>query len=199
MNINLISVGENPPHDVNVIIEVPMGSEPVKYELDKDSGALYVDRFLHTAMYYPANYGFIPHTLCGDGDPIDVMVVGRNPVVPGCIVRCRPVGVMLMEDEKGTDEKILAVPHDKLHPYYEDVTGYRDLPKILLDQVAHFFTHYKDLEKDKWAKVARWGGPDEAARMIEASMKLADEHNVGPTRAKATAERILASREADAE
>lgn len=199
MNINLISVGENPPHDVNVIIEVPMGSEPVKYELDKDSGALYVDRFLHTAMYYPANYGFIPHTLCGDGDPIDVMVVGRNPVVPGCIVRCRPVGVMLMEDEKGTDEKILAVPHDKLHPYYEDVTGYRDLPKILLDQIAHFFTHYKDLEKDKWAKVARWGGPDEAARMIEASMKLADEHNVGPARAKATAERILASREADAE
>lgn len=199
MNINLISVGENPPHDVNVIIEVPMGAEPVKYELDKDSGALYVDRFLHTAMYYPANYGFIPHTLCGDGDPIDVMVVGRNPVVPGCVVRCRPVGVMLMEDEKGTDEKILAVPHDKLHPYYEDVTGYRDLPKILLEQIAHFFTHYKDLEKDKWAKVARWGGPDEAARMIEASMKLADEQNVGPARAKATAERILASREADAE
>ncbi len=199
MNINLVTCGVNPPHDINVIIEVPLGADPVKYELDKDSGALYVDRFLHTAMVYPANYGFIPHTLCGDGDPIDVLVVGQVPVVPGCIVRSRPVGVMLMEDESGQDEKILAVPHDKLHPYYEDITGYRDLPQILLDQIAHFFTHYKDLEKDKWAKVARWGSPDEAARMIEASMKLADEKGCGPARAAATAERILASREADAE
>lgn len=199
MNINLVTCGENPPHDINVIIEVPLGADPVKYELDKDSGALYVDRFLHTSMVYPANYGFIPHTLCGDGDPIDVLVVGQVPVVPGCIVRSRPVGVMLMEDESGEDEKILAVPHDKLHPYYEDVTGYRDLPQILLDQIAHFFTHYKDLEKDKWAKVARWGSPDEAARMIEQSMARADEKGCGPRRAAATAERVLASREADAE
>ncbi|MCR9219305.1 MAG: inorganic diphosphatase [Alphaproteobacteria bacterium] len=194
MNINMISVGENPPHDVNVVIEVPLGADPVKYELDKESGALFVDRFLHTAMFYPANYGFIPHTLCGDGDPIDVMVLGRNPVVPGCIVRSRPVGVMMMEDEKGQDEKILAVPHDSLHPYYDDVTGYRDLPKILLEQIAHFFTHYKDLEKDKWAKVARWGGPDEAARLIDASVLLADEKGCGPKAAAEAAAAIRASR-----
>ncbi|MBO6834981.1 MAG: inorganic diphosphatase [Alphaproteobacteria bacterium] len=170
MRVDSIPVGENPPWDVNVIIEVPIGADPVKYELDKESGALYVDRFLHTAMFYPANYGFIPHTLCGDGDPIDVLVVGRVPVVPGAIVRSRPVGVMIMEDEGGMDEKIIAVPHDKLHSYYEDVSSYRDLPKILIDQIAHFFTHYKDLEKGKWAKIARWGEAGEAAKLIEDSM-----------------------------
>jgi len=173
MDVNKIPIGKNPPWDINVIIEVPVGADPVKYELDKGSGAMYVDRFLHTAMFYPANYGFIPHTLCGDGDPTDVLVVSRNPVVPGAVVRCRPVGVMIMEDEAGQDEKILAVPHDKLHPYYNNVSSFRDLPEILLEQIAHFFTHYKDLEKDKWAKVVRWGEAGEANKLIEEAITAA--------------------------
>lgn len=166
MDISKIPVGHNPPWDVNVIIEVSLGSDPVKYEFDKASGAIYVDRFLHTAMFYPANYGFIPHTLSGDGDPCDVLVVGRVPVVPGAVVRSRPVGVLMMEDEAGQDEKILSVPIDKLHPYYTDVGSYRNLPEVLLDQIAHFFAHYKDLEPGKWAKVLRWGEPDEANKLI---------------------------------
>ena len=166
MDISKISIGKNPPWDVNVIIEVPLGGEPVKYELDKASGAMFVDRFLHTSMRYPCNYGFIPHTLSGDGDPCDVLVVGRVPVVPGAIVRSRPVGVLMMEDEAGQDEKILSVPIDKLHPYYTDVGSYRNLPEVLLDQIAHFFAHYKDLEPNKWAKVLRWGEADEACRLI---------------------------------
>jgi len=170
MLIDKIPVGKNPPWDVNVIIEVPLGADPVKYELDKESGAMYVDRFLHTAMFYPANYGFIPHTLCGDGDPIDVLVVGRVPVVPGAVVRSRPVGVLIMEDEGGQDEKIIAVPHDKLHPYYDNITNYRDLRKVLLDQIAHFFSHYKDLESGKWAKISGWGDAAQSAQMIEASI-----------------------------
>lgn len=170
MDLSKIPLGKNPPWDINVVIEVPLGADPVKYELDKDSGALFVDRFLHTSMHYPANYGFVPHTLCGDGDPLDVLIVARVPVVPGAVVRCRPVGVMFMEDEGGMDEKILAVPHDKLHPYYNEITSYRDLPKILVDQIGHFFTHYKDLEKDKWARVDRWGEAEEAARVIEESI-----------------------------
>ena len=167
MDIKKIPVGDNPPWDVNVIIEVALGSDPVKYEFDKESGAMFVDRFLHTAMFYPANYGFIPHTLSGDGDPCDVLVAGRVPVAPGAVVRSRPVGVLMMEDESGIDEKILAVPVDQLHPYFTDVVSYRDLPEILRDQIAHFFTHYKDLEKNKWAKVSRWGEAEEATRLIE--------------------------------
>ena len=167
MDITKIPVGENPPYDINVIIEVPIGADPVKYELDKDSGAMYVDRFLHTAMFYPANYGFIPHTLCGDGDPTDVLVVSNLPVVPGAVVRSRPVGVMIMEDEAGMDEKIIAVPHDTLHPYYNNISSYRDLRQVLLEQIAHFFSHYKDLEKDKWAKINRWGEAGEAHKLIE--------------------------------
>ena len=181
MDIMKIPVGNNPPWDVNVIIEVSLGSDPVKYEFDKDSGAIFVDRFLHTAMFYPANYGFIPHTLSGDGDPCDVLVVGRIPVVPGAVVRSRPVGVLMMEDESGIDEKILAVPVDKLHPYFSDVVSYRDLPEILRDQIAHFFTHYKDLEKNKWAKVTRWGEAEEATRLIEEGIARAK------TQAKVTA------------
>ncbi|MDH3229106.1 MAG: inorganic diphosphatase [Alphaproteobacteria bacterium] len=173
MDITKIPVGANPPWNVNVIIEVSLGSDPVKYEFDKASGAIYVDRFLHTAMFYPANYGFIPHTLSGDGDPCDVLVVGRVPVVPGAIVRSRPVGVLMMEDESGQDEKILAVPIDQLHPYYSDVVSYRDLPEVLRDQIAHFFAHYKDLEKDKWAKVTRWGEAEEATRLIEEAIARA--------------------------
>ncbi len=174
MNVDNIPIGENPPWDINVIIEVPLGSDPVKYEMDKASGALMVDRFLHTAMFYPCNYGFVPHTLSEDGDPVDVMVVGRVPILPGAIVRSRPVGVLVMEDEAGQDEKIVAVPIDKLHPYYTGVSSYRDLPKILLDQIAHFFNHYKDLEEGKWVKIKRWGEADEACRMIETAIRQAD-------------------------
>ncbi len=173
MDITRIPVGYNPPWDVNVIIEVSLGSDPVKYEFDKESGAIYVDRFLHTAMFYPANYGFVPHTLSGDGDPVDVLVVGRVPVVPGAIVRSRPVGVLMMEDESGQDEKILAVPIDKLHPYYTDIGSYRNLPEILLNQISHFFAHYKDLETGKWAEIIRWGEADEACRLIEEAIERA--------------------------
>jgi inorganic pyrophosphatase len=166
MNIDKIAIGKDPPFDINVVIEIPQGGEPVKYEFDKDSGALVVDRFLHTAMFYPGNYGFIPHTLAEDGDPCDVLVVGRTPVVPGAIIRSRPVGALLMEDEAGPDEKIVAVPVDALHPYYTGVRSYEDLPLILRDQIAHFFQHYKDLEKGKWVSIVRWIGPDDSAELI---------------------------------
>jgi len=149
-----------------VIVEVPMGSEPVKYEMDKPSGALFVDRFLHTAMFYPCNYGFVPHTLSNDGDPADVLVVGTVPVAVGAVIRSRPIGVLIMEDESGEDEKILAVPVDDLHPYYSNVTSYRQLPEILQEQIAHFFGHYKDLEKEKWVRIDRWGEAEEATRLI---------------------------------
>ncbi|MEQ9519224.1 MAG: inorganic diphosphatase [Parvibaculum sp.] len=166
MRIDEIPIGQNPPHDLNVIIEVPHGGHPVKYELDKASGTLFVDRFMHTAMTYPCNYGFVPHTLSEDGDPIDVLVVSRIPVVPGAILRSRPIGVLLMEDEAGQDEKILAVPVDALNPYYKEVRDYTDLPKILIDRIAHFFNHYKDLEEGKWVKVDRWGDTKEAEALI---------------------------------
>jgi inorganic pyrophosphatase len=166
MNIDKIAIGKEPPFDINVLIEIPQGGEPVKYEFDKESGALMVDRFLHTAMFYPGNYGFIPHTLAEDGDPCDVLVVGRTPVVPGAIIRSRPVGALLMEDEAGPDEKIIAVPVDALHPYYTGVRSYEDLPVILRDQIAHFFQHYKDLEKGKWVTIVRWIGPAECAELI---------------------------------
>lgn len=167
MDLSRIPVGRNPPRDVNAIIEVPLGGDPVKYELDKDSGAMFVDRFLHTAMHYPCNYGFIPHTRAADGDPVDVLVVARTPVVPGAVVRVRPIGVLIMEDEAGQDEKILSVPVDALHPYYSGVKSYRDLPEILREQIAHFFRHYKDLEPDKWVEIKRWGEAEEACRLIE--------------------------------
>ena len=166
MDISKISPGKNPPVDINVLIEIPMGRDPVKYELDKESGALFVDRFLHTAMYYPGNYGFIPGTLSADGDPTDVLVVGQTPVQSGCIIRCRPVGTLVMEDEAGMDEKVIAVPVDDLHPYYSGVENYTDLREILRDQIAHFFTHYKDLEKGKWVKVSQWLGAEETGDLI---------------------------------
>ena len=166
MDINRIAVGKAPPYDINAVIEIPAGGSPVKYELDKDSGALFVDRFLHTAMFYPANYGFIPHTLSSDGDPCDVLVVSHVPVVAGAVIRSRPIGALKMEDEAGGDEKIIAVPVDKLHPFYNDVQTYSDLPLILLQQIEHFFVHYKDLEKGKFVKSSGWVGPDEAAKMI---------------------------------
>ncbi len=177
MDISKIAIGRNPPHEVNVIIEVPIGGEPVKYEMDKDSGALFVDRFLHTAMRYPCNYGFVPHTLAADGDPVDVLVAARSPVIPGAVVRARPVGVLIMEDEAGEDEKILSVPADELSPYYNNVSSYRQLPEILREQIAHFFAHYKDLEPNKWVKISRWGEADEALKMIEAAAAAAAAEN----------------------
>ena len=173
MDLKKIPIGENPPWDINVIIEVPIGGDPVKYELDKESGAMFVDRFLHTAMHYPMNYGFIPHTLAADGDPADVLVAARTSLVPGCVVRARPIGALIMEDEAGQDEKIIAVPVDKLHPYYRDVSSYRGLPTILREQIAHFFAHYKDLEEGKWVKIVRWGEVEEAARLIESAIAAA--------------------------
>jgi inorganic pyrophosphatase len=166
MDLSRIPIGANPPHEVNVVIEIPQGGAPVKYEIDKNSGAMFVDRFLHTAMFYPANYGFIPHTLSTDGDPLDCMVVGPTPVVPGVVLPSRPVGALIMEDEAGVDEKILAVPIDRLHPFYCRLASYRELPEIMLQQIEHFFTHYKDLEKGKWVKVQRWAESAEAADLI---------------------------------
>ena len=166
MDIAKIPTGMNPPYDVNAVIEIPQGGEPVKYEMDKASGALFVDRFLHTAMFYPGNYGFIPHTLADDGDPCDVLVVGPTKVVPGAVVRCRPIGALMMEDEAGGDEKILAVPVDALHPFYLGIGSYRQLPTILTEQIAHFFQHYKDLEKGKETRITRWADAEEAADLI---------------------------------
>jgi len=171
MNIDLIPLGDDPPASVNVIIEVPVGGEPVKYEYDKKSGAIFVDRILHTSMRYPANYGFIPHTLSADGDPLDCLVVARSPFIPGCVVRVRPIAVLWLEDEAGGDEKILAVPVPKLTRRYEHVHNYTDLPDITIRQVQHFFEHYKDLESSKWVKVLGWGDAAEARRIIVESMQ----------------------------
>ena len=173
MNIDAIRIGENPPDDLNVIIEVPLGGEPIKYEIDKASGAMFVDRFLYTAMRYPCNYGFVPHTLCGDGDPLDVMVVGQRALVPGAVVRARPVGVLLMEDESGMDEKVLAVPHQKLTSYYNNIQNYSDLPSVFIDRIAHFFNHYKDLEPNKWVKILNWEPVHHAREIVSESIKRA--------------------------
>ena len=173
MDIARIPIGRNPPLDVNVIVEIPQGGEPVKYELDKASGALYVDRFLHTAMFYPGNYGFVPHTLSEDGDPIDVLVANTRPIVPGAVINVRPIGVLRMVDDAGGDEKILAVPTPKLTQRYAHVFNYTDLPKITIEQVQHFFEHYKDLEPGKWVKMHGWGDAAEAKRMIQDAMARA--------------------------
>ncbi|MFN3388152.1 MAG: inorganic diphosphatase [Allosphingosinicella sp.] len=173
MNIDLIPVGANPPENVNVIIEVPVGGEPVKYEYDKKSGALWVDRILHTPMRYPTNYGFIPHTLSPDGDPLDCMVVARSPFIPGSVVRVRPIAVLFLEDEAGGDEKILAVPDNSTFPYYDAVATGEDLPAIVRQQVEHFFTHYKDLEPEKWVRIGTWGDRAEACRVIAEAIEAA--------------------------
>ena len=166
MRIDAISIGINPPHEVNVIIEVPVGGEPIKYEMDKDAGTLVVDRFLYTAMRYPGNYGFVPHTLSDDGDPIDVLVANTRPIVPGAVINVRPIGVFKMQDDAGGDEKIIAVPTHKLTRRYDSVISYKNLPPITIEQIQHFFEHYKDLEKGKWVKVLRWGGAEDAHRLI---------------------------------
>ena len=174
MDLKLVSAGRNPPKDLHAVIEIPLGGVPVKYEFDKQSGAIFVDRFLHTAMFYPGNYGFIPHTLSEDGDPCDVLVISQVPVVPGAVIRCRPVGALLMEDEAGKDEKILAVPVDALHPFYKGVTSYRDLPTVMCEQIAHFFEHYKDLEKGKWVTVVRWIDTEEAEGLVTEALARAE-------------------------
>ncbi len=173
MNIDAIAIGKNPPDEVNVIIEVPIGGEPIKYEMDKEAGILMVDRFLYTAMRYPGNYGFIPHTLSDDGDPCDVIVANTREIVPGAMMACRPVGALLMEDESGGDEKIVAVPTTKLTRRYEKVENYTDLPQITIEQIEHFFTHYKDLEPGKWVKIVRWVDAAEAKRLIVQGMERA--------------------------
>ncbi|TDK34478.1 inorganic diphosphatase [Rhizobium deserti] len=166
MRIDAISTGKNPPEDVNVIVEVPVGGQPIKYEMDKEAGALVVDRFLYTPMTYPGNYGFVPHTLSEDGDPIDVLICNTRPLVPGCVINVRPIGVMIMEDDGGKDEKIIAVPVPKLTQRYDKIKNYTDMPEITLKQIEHFFEHYKDLEPGKWVKIGGWQNVDVAKTLI---------------------------------
>lgn len=175
MRIDAIAIGKNPPEDINVIIEVPIGGEPIKYEMDKDAGTLIVDRFLYTPMRYPGNYGFVPHTLSDDGDPIDVLIANTRPILPGAVINVRPIGVFKMEDDSGIDEKIIAVPSPKLTRRYDSVKSYKDLPSITIEQIQHFFEHYKDLEHGKWVKAIGWGELDEARTLIEQAIKRADE------------------------
>src|ERR1700744_4786190 len=173
MNIDAIAIGHSPPDDVNVIIEVPLGGEPIKYEMDKAAGTLVVDRFLYTPMRYPGNYGFVPHTLSEDGDPIDVLVANTRPIVPGAVMNVRPIGVFKMEDDSGQDEKIIAVPVPKLTRRYAHVHNYTDLPEITWRQIEHFFAHYKDLAEGKWVTFGGWGDADEAKRLISEAIERA--------------------------
>jgi inorganic pyrophosphatase len=174
MRLDAIPAGKNPPHDINVVIEVPVGGEPIKYEMDKASGTLFVDRFLYTPMRYPGNYGFVPHTLSADGDPIDVLVCNTRAIVPGAVINCRPVGVLVMEDDGGGDEKVIAVPSNKITLRYERIQTVKDLPDITLQQIQHFFQHYKDLEPGKWVKIKDWGDADMAKAMIIEALKRAE-------------------------
>lgn len=166
MNLDRVPAGRDLPNDINVIIEIPMNGEPIKYELDKETGAMFVDRFMSTAMHYPCNYGYIPHTLSPDGDPVDVLVLTPIPLITGVVVRCRPIGLLKMTDEAGGDAKVLAVPVDKLCNIYRPIQTPRDLPELTLSQIAHFFEHYKDLEPGKWVKIEGWVGPEEAKAEI---------------------------------
>jgi len=173
MRIDAIKIGHNPPADVNVIVEVPVGGNPIKYELDKEAGTLIVDRFLYTPMAYPGNYGFVPHTLSEDGDPIDVLICNTRPLVPGCVINVRPIGVLIMEDNAGQDEKVIAVPSHALTKRYDHVKDASDLPEITLQQIEHFFEHYKDLEPGKWVKIGDWHGADDARRLIVEAIQRA--------------------------
>jgi len=173
MRIDAIPIGDNPPHDVNVIVEVPTGGEPVKYEMDKASGTLFVDRVLYTAMRYPGNYGFVPHTLSDDGDPVDVLIANQRPLIPGAVMNCRPVGVLHMRDEAGHDEKIIAVPSGRVSAMYNNIDSYRDLPAMQVRQIAHFFQRYKDLEDGKWVEITRWGDDSEARDMVAKAIAAA--------------------------
>jgi len=171
MNLDRVTAGRDLANDFNVIIEIPMNADPIKYEIDKATGALFVDRFVSTAMHYPCNYGYIPNTLSGDGDPVDVLVLTPFALMPGVVVRCRPIGLLKMSDEAGEDTKLLAVPIDKLTPLYRHIQAARDLPEQTLAQITHFFAHYKDLEPGKWVKVEGWGSPAEAKKEIVAGVK----------------------------
>lgn len=171
MSLDTVDSGTNVPREVNVIIEIPLRSDPVKYEVDKDTGAVFVDRFLNTAMHYPCNYGYIPRTLCDDGDPVDVLVITPVPLISGAVVRCRPVGLLKMTDEKGADDKVLAVPVHELCSLYQAVQSHRDLPPMLLAQIEHFFGHYKDLEPNKWVKLQGWEDAETAAAEIGRAVK----------------------------
>jgi len=171
MSLNLVDAGRDLANDFNVIIEIPAHADPIKYEVDKETGALFVDRFVSTSMHYPCNYGYIPGTISGDGDPVDVLVITPFPLMPGVVVRCRPIGVLKMTDEAGNDMKLLAVPIDKLTPLYRHINTFRELPELVLSQLTHFFAHYKDLEPGKWVKVEGWGGPEEARREILAGVE----------------------------
>lgn len=173
MRIEAIPTGDNPPEDVNVVVEVPVGGHPIKYELDKASGTLFVDRFLYTPMTYPGNYGFVPHTLSDDGDPIDVLVCNTRPLFPSSVINVRPIGVLIMEDNSGQDEKIIAVPSPHVTRRYEDVFNFTDLPEITLQQIKHFFEHYKDLEPGKWVRIGDWLDAGEARRLITEAMERA--------------------------
>jgi inorganic pyrophosphatase len=173
MRLDAIAIGDNPPEDINVIIEVPVGGEPIKYELDKEAGTLFVDRFLYTPMRYPGNYGFVPHTLSDDGDPIDVLVANTRTIVPGAVINCRPIGVMVMTDEAGMDEKIIAVPTTRISRRYEKIAEFSELPEITRQQIEHFFEHYKDLEPGKWVKVEEWGNAAKARQMIQEAIDRA--------------------------
>lgn len=175
MDLHRVSRGRNVPHEINVIVEIPANSDPVKYEMDKDTGAMFVDRFMSTAMHYPCNYGYVPHTLSADGDPVDVLVVTPYPLIPGSVVRCRPVGVLMMTDESGDDAKVLALPIDTLCKSYRTINSYRDLPQDLLETIAHFFEHYKDLDEGKWVRVGGWAGVDEAKNEILESVRMFEE------------------------
>ena len=173
MRIEAIAIGDIPPEDVNVIVEVPVGGNPIKYELDKEAGTLMVDRFLYTPMAYPGNYGFVPHTLSEDGDPIDVLICNTRQLVPGCVINVRPIGVLVMEDNAGQDEKIIAVPSHRTTKRYDDIKSHSDLPQITLQQIEHFFEHYKDLEPGKWVKIGDWHGAADARRFIEEAIARA--------------------------
>jgi len=174
MNIEKISAGKDVPNQVNVIIEVPMNSDPVKYETDKESGAVFVDRFIATPMYYPCNYGFIPHTLSDDGDPADVLVISEFPIISGAVISVKPIGVLIMEDEKGMDEKILAVPSKKLNSQFENVEEYNQIPDTLINKIKHFFEHYKDLEKGKWVKIVGFENSKKAKQLINEAFQRAN-------------------------
>ncbi len=173
MRLDAISIGDDPPNEVNVVIEVPIGGEPIKYEMDKEAGTLVVDRFLYTPMRYPGNYGFIPHTLSEDGDPCDVLVANTRPIIAGAVIAVRPVGVLLMQDEAGGDEKIVAVPVSRLTKRYDKITNYTDMPEITVKQIEHFFAHYKDLESGKWVKFSGWADAAEARRLIDEAIARA--------------------------
>ena len=171
MNLDRVTAGKNPPEDVNVIVEIPIHGPPVKYELDKETGAMFVDRFLNTSMHYPCNYGYIPKTLAKDGDPVDVIVMTPMPIIHGAVIPCRPIGVLKMTDEAGDDSKVMVVPLDKVSKFNRNVNSYKDVQDALLNQITHFFEHYKDLEPNKWVKVDGWYGVDDAKQEILDSMK----------------------------